>query len=54
MGRLGSDSSGRPAQYSGTLKCKKCGNAISMNKGTRIPPCRCGGTSWEYQTITKR
>ena len=54
MGRLGSENSHKDATYSGTLKCKNCGNLISVHQGVFVPPCRCGSTQWEYQTITKR
>lgn len=54
MARYGSQSSHENAKYSGVLKCKECGNKISIHKDTFVPPCHCGGTSWEYQTVTKR
>lgn len=55
MGRLGTQKSHTNALYSGVLKCKKCkDNTISIHKGTFVPPCRCGGTKWEYQAITQK
>lgn len=54
MGRLGSENSHRNAKHSGTLRCTNCDNTITVHKGKFVPPCRCGGTSWEYQTISKK
>jgi hypothetical protein len=54
MARYGSQKSNSKAKYSGVLKCKNCGNEISVHKGSLVPPCYCGGTRWEYQTVTKR
>ena len=54
MGRHGSESSHSDAKYSGVLKCTSCSNTISVHQGKFVPPCRCGSTSWEYQSITKR
>jgi len=54
MGRYGSQNSQSNAKFSGVLKCKECGNTISVHKGKFVPPCHCGNTSWEYQAVTKR
>ena len=46
--------SGSKATRSGVYECSSCGKKKTATTGKRIPPCTCGGGSWNLVMATSK
>lgn len=43
---------GSKAARAGIYRCTYCGEEVTIRKGGKLPPCRCGNASWRVSRAT--
>ncbi len=38
---------GLPVPFTAAYRCVSCGHEVSLSRGDKFPPCRCGDADWD-------
>lgn len=48
---------GLPTPLTDVYRCGNCGHEVSLSRGDKFPPCRCGEADWDNareEVVTRR